>query len=199
MAFLTVSGTIRALVAIVALGSLGGSAVAATESSEATHPPAILEADPHGIYGADAELAATIHEALNRFDAAGLAVPPLAIFAHSTNEGCQGHIGLFNQDGSGSRIDLCTPVMGMILHEIAHAWEHHAVSDLTRQEFLNRAGLETWNDVDTDWDDRGIEAAARVIAWGLMDVPITKADRFTEELDLFELLTEIASPRLPAR
>lgn len=168
-------------------------APAGPEESAGTNPPA---PDAPGIYGADAELTAEIESAMARFDSAGLTLPELRIYAHATNEGCQGHIGLFNGDQSGNRIDLCVRTEYLILHELAHAWEHHFMTESTREAFLDHTGLTTWNHIETDWDERGIEAAAQAIAWGLLDTPITNADAFPEELHQFELLTGIASPRV---
>ena len=69
-------------------------------------------------------------------------------------------------------------------------------SDTSRQKFLEHTGIESWNHNDTDWEDRGIEVVAQVIAWGLLETPITNTERFTEQLRQFELLTGIATPRL---
>jgi hypothetical protein len=153
--------------------------------------------DPPGIYGADPELTATIEGAVARFRSVGLELPELRIYAHSAGEGCRGHSGRFTHGPAGSRVDLCNRSEYTILHELAHVWEHHNMSDATRQEFLDRAGLEAWSDPELDWAERGIEAAAQTIAWGLLDVPIARPETFDEEIHLFELLTGITSPRLP--
>lgn len=162
-------------------------AAAAAAEKPANHP---------WVNGADPELSATIEAAIARFDEIGLPLPALRIYYHPSDEGCGGHSGLFNGDGSGGRIDLCTRVKNTILHELAHAWEHHGMSDPARQAFLERNGLESWNHVDTDWDERGIEAVAQAIAWGLMDTPITNPAAFPQQLEEFELLTGLRSPRL---
>jgi hypothetical protein len=181
-------------VAILAVTILQGPAPVATPPAAAASE---LHEDAHGIYGADPELTAVVEAAIDRFNTTGLALPPLRIYTYRTTDGCQSNSGLFNGDGSATRIDLCTRGNYLILHELAHAWEHHTLSDTTRQAFLDRTGLGGWNDSNLDWEDRGIEAAAQVIAWGLLDTPITNAEAFGEELQQFKLLTGINSPRLP--
>lgn len=187
-----------------ALSALRSPAVPALTIDGAESAPAAdhggLERAPAGdstqIVGADAELAAAIRQAIARFESAGLTLPELSIHAHPTSAGCRGNCGLYTTGESGGRVDLCVRGQHTILHELAHAWEHHNVDDATRQRFLTHSGLEVWNDPETDWDERGIEAAAQVIAWGLLDIPITNADRFENQLDQFELLTGLESPRL---
>jgi hypothetical protein len=152
--------------------------------------------DPPEIYGADPEFTAVIESALDRFNSVGLTLPALRIYYHSDPSGCLDAIGRFNQDGSGSRVDLCTQVTYTLLHELAHAWEYHTMSDATRQAYLNHAGLTSWADPDVDWEDRGIERAAWTVAWGLLETPITNPAAFPDELRSFELLTGIASPRI---
>lgn len=152
--------------------------------------------DPSGIYGADPEFAATIESAIDRFSSAGLDLPELRIYYHSDPSGCPGATAQFNQDGSGTRIDLCTQVTYTLLHELAHAWEHHSMDDSTRQAYLEHAGLNAWADPNVDWVDRGVESAATSIAWGLLETPITNPAAFPDELRSFELLTGTASPRL---
>lgn len=155
-------------------------------------------ADAPGIHGADPEFTAVIEAAMDRFSAAGLTLSPeLRVYAHPTNEPCRGNSGLFNGDGSGTRIDLCSRGKYLILHELAHAWEYHTVSDTTRLAYLHHTGLDAWDRTDLDWEDRGVEAAAQAIAWGLLDTPITNPAPFGEQLHQFELLTGFSTPRLP--
>ena len=183
--------------ALLALGAhLPAPGSAGTHSNvEIVAAKQIETADPPGIYGADPEFAAVIESAIDRFDGVGLTLPDLRIYYHSDPSGCPGACALFNLDGSGTRVDLCTQVTYTLLHELAHAWEHHTMSDATRQAYLEHTGLPTWADPDVDWDDRGIESAATTIAWGLLETPITNPAAFVDELSRFELLTGIASPR----
>ena len=152
------------------------------------------EPSPLEIHGAGMEQAEVLRSAKDRYDRAGMWLPPLRIFVHSTKDPCNARIALFNSDGRGDRIDLCNRGQSdfIIMHELAHAWIHHRVSEATRREFLDRTGL-TWNDPTQEWSDRGTEVAANIVAWGL-------SDRFgndrVERYELFELLTGMPSPRL---
>lgn len=186
IAIVVIAATILGVILVQAAGP--GERLPASAAASAAAAPDISGADP--------ELTSAIEAAMDRFDTAGLALPALRIHVHPTTDGCEGHVGLFSEDDAGSRIDLCTTVTGMILHELAHAWEHHAVSDATRQAFLDKTGLEAWSRSDVDWEERGIEAAAQVIAWGLMDIPITNPGAFSDQLAQFELLTGTPTPRL---
>ena len=158
--------------------------------------------DAPGIYGVTAEEQDTVRRALARYTDSGLELPELRIYVHDDTAGCQGHVGLFNQDYSGNRIDLCTTLAKpggrfVVLHELAHAYDHHSMSAATRVAYLDRAGLEVWNDADVERTERGIEMAANNIAWGLADTPLSadQAGRYTDQLELFHTLTGIDSPR----
>ena len=151
--------------------------------------------DAPGIHGATAATELEIRAGLELFARAGLDLPELAIYVHDSTEACGGWLGLFDADGSGRRIDLCGNVL---LHELAHAWEHHHVTDATRQAFLEYANLEVWNDHDTPHPARGIEHAANVIAWGVSSQPLQagELDLYAEHLYRYELLTGRPSPRI---
>lgn len=183
--------------ALLALGAhLPAPGSAGTHNYVETVPARQTETvDPPGIYGADAEFAAVIESAIDRFDSVGLNLPDLRIYYHSDPSGCPGATAQFNQDGSGTRVDLCTQVEYTLLHELAHAWEYHTMSNATRQAYLELTGLPTWADPEVDWEDRGIESAATAIAWGLLETPITNPAAFVDELSRFELLTGVTSPR----
>jgi len=188
-------------VAIFAIAVQAPAPESAVHTRAADTPVAMAELKSRSafveIHSTDPEFTALVESAVERFASVHLVLPPLRIYTHPSREGCQGDDGLYQIDQSGARIDLCTRLEHTVLHELAHAWEAHQVSDQTRQAFMDRTGLEVWNDRSVDWEDRGIEAAAQTIAWGLMDVPISRPDRFAGQAYLFELLTGISSPRLP--
>jgi hypothetical protein len=114
---------------------------------------------------------ANVGWAVNRIRRAGLQLPPLVIELHPTDDGCNGHDGLFR--GGSLIISVCTPNRYIIIHELAHAWEHQNLSDEIRQEFMEMWGLTTWNDHGVAWKDRGVEAVAEIITWGLYDHDLT--------------------------
>lgn len=130
------------------------------------------EARPIVISGGDAAQERTVDWALRRFRAAGLdGMPPLDIHLHGSSEGCNGSGNRgYYRDG---RIDLCTAEASepyarkFALHEIAHAWAEANVDAETRARFMRLRGIETWNDGDVPWKERGHEQVAEVIAWGL--------------------------------
>lgn len=187
---------LAATVAVTILGATIPQGAALTPGPPPASASEPLE-DAPVIYGADPVLTAVIEAAIERFNTAGLTLPALHVYVHPTRDGCRGAAGLFGRDESWDRIDLCTGVKWTILHELAHAWEHHTLSDTTRQAFLDHTGLEAWNHIDFDWEERGIEAAAQAIAWGLLDIPIANPAAFGQQLHQFELLAGISSPRLP--
>ena len=49
---------------------------------------------------------------------------------------CDGYMGLWHRGGRADRIDVCVAVEWLILHEIAHACDSHAVDDTTRTAFM---------------------------------------------------------------
>lgn len=188
---------LAATVAVTILGATIPQGAALTPGPPTASASEPLE-DAPVINGADPELTAVIEAAIERFNTAGLTLPALHVYVHPTRDGCRGAAGLFGRDESWDRIDLCTRVKWTILHELAHAWEHHTMSDATRRAFLDHTGLEAWHGYgDLDWEDRGIEAAAQAIAWGLLDTAIANPAAFGQQLHQFELLTGISSPRLP--
>ena len=68
------------------------------------------------------------------------------------------------------------------------------------ERFTEQAGLPTWADTASVWEDRGVELAASTIAWALTDEPMVNprfADRFTcRQLgDLFKTLTGKPAPK----
>ncbi len=80
------------------------------------------------------------------------------------------------------------------LHEFAHVWMYDNVDDADRDAFLERVGLETWRSADVFWPERGVEAAAETMAWGLAadgdaEYLIEPAPDCAELATRFELLT----------
>ena len=154
--------------------------------------------DPPGIYGADIEFLPVIEAAIARYDSIGLTLPPLRIYVHAASDSCQGQLGTYRQYGEEDRIDLCTESRFYVLHELAHAWEQHTLSDLERQTMLYYVERAVWHDRDRPWLDSGAEVVANNIAWGLMDEPLSEpaAIRHADLLDRFTLLTGAVSPRI---
>ena len=114
--------------------------------------------------------------AIERYAAADLELPPMIIEFHDDDSGCRGHDGLFRGGERPVEIHVCTRNRYIVLHEMAHAWDHHNLTDAARQEFMELRDLETWGDHDVPWRDRGVEALAQTITWGLYDTAIGDGD-----------------------
>jgi hypothetical protein len=108
--------------------------------------------------------------AVNRFASVGLPLPPLEIRFHATEDGCAGRLGLYD-DGV---VDVCRHLTDLwaareLMHELAHGWLDANSTDDIRNGFLELRGLETWNDPVADWEQRGYEQAAEIMAWAIGD------------------------------
>jgi hypothetical protein len=151
----------------------------------------------HSVYGSDERSRAQIAHADTAFRAAGLGLPNLEIHVHENFTGCDGWAGLFNRDGSGTRVDLCSGTQFTVLHEFAHAWEYRHVDDSARDEFLKLHGLDAWRGHQIPWARRGAEVAAETVAKGLLDRALPEW-QCGEALVLdagFSILTGYRSPR----
>lgn len=109
------------------------------------------------------------------FADAGLQLPTMTIQFHSTDDGCDGYDGAFRRGASPLRLDVCNAHPLIILHELAHAWDHHALTDESRNQFMKLRGLDVWNDSDTPWSERGVEQLADMVVWGLQQLRKTAA------------------------
>ncbi len=151
--------------------------------------------------------------AMDRFPAARLSAPVVASVAFSEaaqRAECSGEDrGLALKTGSDYRVYLCLEVGGsappsareLMLHELAHVWMWQHLEEPLQRQFVARMQLPTWDATNVPWDQRGIEQAASVIAWGLSDAPLTSrllASRSCADLaETFELLTG-TTPLRPA-
>jgi hypothetical protein len=62
----------------------------------------------------------------------------------------------------------------LILHELAHAWDGHLLTEQRRAAFLDwRDMSQWWGDERAHWGDYGAEQAAETIVWGVIDRPIS--------------------------
>ncbi len=154
---------------------------------------------------------------LSRFDRAGLPTPQPDVIAFPPAAWCARGVGEFAgiavfQPGI-TRVEMCLgseeictdplcEIMRIdarfgLLHELAHVWERNHVDDPTRGEFLALLGLDVWSHIDPPWVTspvtEGVEQAADIIAWALMDEQVELArlpDVTTTQLNTaFHLLT----------
>ncbi len=111
---------------------------------------------------------------------------------------CDGHDGLYRPGGTPDRVGIRTDSLFIILRELGHAWESNSASDSGRQRLMDELDLEAWTGATVKYRHRGAERAANLIAWGLVERPLTETEIRTkaETLTRFASFTGISSPRL---
>lgn len=133
--------------------------------------------------------------ALDRFEAAGLDLPPVVItFPGRDQTLCGGAPARAFPTAEQAEVKVCWNDAFIVLHELAHIWEAHRIDDTRRQEFSSlRDGVTAWASQDVSWDQRGIEHAANVIAWGLLEDPYPISRTYPNDpesmIDAYRLLT----------
>ena len=135
--------------------------------------------------------------ALGRFEAVGLEVPPIEVHMHRDQTPCLGHRGLFH--AVEGRIDVCTDDELVVLHELAHAWNHVNTSEETKAAYVSSGDFVSWDAPGTKWADRASEDAADTMAWALIESPIenpTPDGPLARTNERFRLLTGIDAPRI---
>ena len=133
--------------------------------------------------------------AVARFDRTGLDPPSVEIRFHDDASGCGGHLGYANDGG----VDVCTVLVNEmarrnLLHEMGHIWIDQNASRTDRDRFLEFRGLGTWNASTADWDDRGYEQGAEIMAWAVGDRILTAQIPENDPAQLgaaFEILTGV--------
>jgi hypothetical protein len=117
--------------------------------------------------------------AIERFDQAGLELPPLRFVYHEGDRTpCLGRDGLHHSVDDVNIIEICAtdpsfPIRVMILHETAHAWVHHSLTPERKAAFRELRGWEHWRNYgEAAWHENGTEQAAEIMVWGLIDRPI---------------------------
>lgn len=113
------------------------------------------------------------------FDEAGLDMPALRYVHHGGDPvPCGGRAGVHHVVDGVSVIELCEPKPStatevMILHETAHAWAEHSLTDADRDAFQRLRGFSHWRNYEAvAWHENGTEQAAEILVWGLIDRPI---------------------------
>lgn len=141
---------------------------------------------PASVAGGTPEQVRMARWAVERFETAGLTLPPIQIRFHADLEGCGGHLGYYRR----GVVDVCGVSANLmarrnLLHEMSHAWAEANVIGERRARFLELRGLETWNGYDVPWRERGFEHAAEILAWHLGDRILTPTvpDNEPEQLE----------------
>ena len=107
--------------------------------------------------------------AVGRFADAGLDLPAGDLHMHRDPADCARPDGsarnAYMGGGSdGFALHICTN-SSVLLHELAHLWDNHAMTDELRDALLDLRGLDTWR--HEEWGHAGGEHLASIIAWGL--------------------------------
>lgn len=127
-----------------------------------------------------------VRQSLGRFVVNGLAEPRIDTVTFEPTRRCIERSGrLIQSDGVRDvylciyESDLCSTsgeceetslgVRAGVLHELAHAWILDHVGPGERADLLAIAGLEYWDDPSVDWPLRGVEYAAEVVTWGVLE------------------------------
>ena len=155
---MVVSRYVGALALVVGLGVAGPGleTEVATSGSEVMSSASLSSAQRH-----------LVGFGLSRFEQQGLELPELSFEFRLSAVDCLGHKGLFFLRSQTVR--MCSMDKKTMLHELAHAWANHNLSDAEMNEFAGHRGLREWNDPADPWKERATEHAAEVIAWALMD------------------------------
>ena len=175
--------TATRIIATILIATFAGTSYAPENHSVAAAPrtisfsqsPVISERPqrPLMVIGGTTEDHNRLEEATGLFKTEGLHLPALIVEFSDTTDACLGNAGIYlaasrHEALSTDMIAICGRIRLDLVHELAHAWEHHNVTDDTRQAFLDRWGLESWRDRNVDWHERGIEKAANTVAFGLV-------------------------------
>lgn len=167
-------------------------------STEAPVPAVVVAPPPVVINNGDPDNIDIVARAMQRFADHGLQLPPLEITFSDTNDACEGFRGMYfgptQTPNPVDRIAVCDDWSVHLYHELAHAWEHHSVTDATRAELVSRWQLSTWGDQSEEWADRGIERAAKTIAYTLAFDDLPSGLNVDLYVCAFELLTGTPLP-----
>lgn len=176
------------------VGTTIAAAAAPTESAAKLVVEPTPPAAPLTLINASTKDVDLVDEAIAQFDAAGLTLPPVEIEFFKDSKGCKGHEGIHQPAQRGQvavadRIVICNRMKIILLHELAHAWKHHNLSEETRVQFTQHWELENWNDKSDAWGDRGVERAAHTIAFTLNQQDPNVSDGVRRYVCGYELLT----------
>jgi hypothetical protein len=141
--------------------------------------PALARFDEVEFVDVPDEFADMANWAVDLIEEAGLRLPPMRFVYHGDDQTpCSGWRGAHRYVDGRSTIDICTSDSGnvtasLVLHEIAHAWAAHDLSDERKADFQSLRGWTYWsNHQDAEWHENGSEQAAEMMVWGLIDRPV---------------------------
>jgi hypothetical protein len=136
------------------------------------------------IWNGTPALEALVSWGVERFPAAGLETPrPSSVTFYPDTDRCWSSLAIAGGEANDEILacfgeglacvtDPCPPwserAEHTMLHELAHTWMASHLDDETCDAYQERVGL-AWADEDDAWEERAIERAAEVIAWGLRE------------------------------
>ena len=175
----TIAAVITAVVAAVVvpqIATVTTAAVASSETVEArvaapiTALPEVEIDDTEIIEGVrivsdDEDRIAAVTRIVERFESLGWPITNTEV-RYSEDE-CDGAVGFHTEERGHHVVVLCTDTEWTLIHELGHVWSDLYMSEAQRDEFVGRRGLDSWH--EGDYDDRGTEQAAQLIAFGLYD------------------------------
>jgi hypothetical protein len=138
------------------------------------------------LFNGTERLGLLIDAAILRFTDAGMSEPRVGSVTFEPSRSCARRTGrVIHADGQRKVFicvfegDLCpnseecdlpsSSVRFAVLHELGHTWILDHVTSETQTRLLELSDRETWQGTDVPWADRGVEFAADVIAWGLIE------------------------------
>jgi hypothetical protein len=180
------------ITAIALVTALLAPASAATLPAEAVAPRPAIEIETQT--RVQLEMA---RWAIGRFEAAGLELPDLRIvFPGRDLRLCNGAPATALTNQQPVELRICWNDSFILLHELAHAWDAHNLPEDRRGPFMTiRTDVDSWTGADVPWERRGIEHAANVIAWGLLEDPYPISRTYPNDPEsltqAFRLLTDV--------
>lgn len=167
------------LAIVVGFGLVLSFAIDTPPQAAAAQRSATAEAAVVEVGGVPDAMVTMIDWATALFADADLSLPSMRFVHNGTDTGpCSGRVGMHHVVDGVSVVEICTADVGvatriMILHETAHAWTEHRLTDEAREAFRELRGWEHWRDyAAAPWHENGTEQAAEILVWGLMDRPI---------------------------
>ena len=181
------SRPLRALIlgGLIALSSLGPAAAGA----------------PVTMDGLTADQEALVEKAVGLYTAAGLELPQVRLVGSADPAPCEGRAGVAFPREDHTEIVLCTAAAGpaeewVIIHELAHAWDHHSLTEDRKAAFQSLRNAPSWRSRDVAWHERAAEQAAEIMVWALIDRPVGVIriyDNSCEQMhEAYETLTGLA-------
>lgn len=138
---------------------------------------------------------------LEQFPEAGLTVPrPSSVTFYPAADRCRGNLAVAEGMGSDEIVACfgeglacvtgpCPPwstrAGATLLHELAHTWTRQNLSEDARTAYEQLTGLR-WASPEDPWEQRAIERAAEVIAWGVQEGSDPPGRFVLSEQELFE-------------